>query len=105
MFISLNKIQILTFLRGITKLLGHAIAQAVSRWLATTAARVWQLRFVVNKVVLGRAFSEYFSFPCQSSFHQILQHHNHPRHVQQAIQGPMCRVDPVPAPHYCKAVH
>jgi hypothetical protein len=32
----------------------------------------------VDKVVLGRVFSEYFGFPCQSSFHQILHHHNHP---------------------------
>jgi hypothetical protein len=34
--------------------------------------------FVVDKVVLGRVFSEYFGFPCQSSFNQILYHHNHP---------------------------
>jgi hypothetical protein len=26
--------------------------------------------------VLGQVFSEYFCFPCQSSFHQFL--HNHP---------------------------
>jgi hypothetical protein len=32
--------------------------------------------FVVDKVVLGQVFSEYFRFPCQSSFHQLL--HNHP---------------------------
>jgi hypothetical protein len=25
--------------------------------------------FVVDKVALGQVFSEYFSFPCQSSFH------------------------------------
>jgi hypothetical protein len=31
---------------------------------------------VVDKVVLGQDFSEYFGFPCQSSFHQLL--HNHP---------------------------
>jgi hypothetical protein len=28
-------------------------------------------------VALGRVFSEYFGFPRQSSFHQILHHHNH----------------------------
>jgi hypothetical protein len=28
--------------------------------------------FVVDKVALGQVFSEYFSFPCQSSFHQFL---------------------------------
>jgi hypothetical protein len=32
--------------------------------------------FVVDKVALGQVFSEYFSFPCQSSFHQLL--HNQP---------------------------
>jgi hypothetical protein len=32
---------------------------------------------VVDKVALARVFSEYFGFPCQSSFHQILHHHNH----------------------------
>jgi hypothetical protein len=34
------------------------------------------VRFVVDKVVLGQVFSEYFGFPCHSSFHQLL--HNHP---------------------------
>jgi hypothetical protein len=29
--------------------------------------------FVVDKVALGQVFSEYFGFPCQSSFHQLLQ--------------------------------
>jgi hypothetical protein len=65
---------------------GRAIAQAVSRWLPTAAARVrsrvWQMGFVVDKVPLGQVFSEYFGFPCQSSFHQILHHHNHPEQVQ-----------------------
>jgi hypothetical protein len=38
--------------------------------------------FVVDKVALGQGFSEYFGFPCQSSFHQILHHHNHLGQVQ-----------------------
>jgi hypothetical protein len=29
--------------------------------------------FVVDKVVLGQVFSEYFGFPCHSLFHQLLQ--------------------------------
>jgi hypothetical protein len=29
--------------------------------------------FVVDKVALGQVFSEYFGFPCQISFHQLLQ--------------------------------
>jgi hypothetical protein len=33
--------------------------------------------FVVDKAALEQLFSEYFGFPCQS-FHQFLQHHNHP---------------------------
>jgi hypothetical protein len=41
-----------------------------------------QVGFVVDKVALGRDFSEYFGFPCQSSFHQILHHYNHPWQVQ-----------------------
>jgi hypothetical protein len=28
--------------------------------------------FVVDKVALGQVFSEYFGFPCQSSFQQLL---------------------------------
>jgi hypothetical protein len=66
--------------------MGRAIAQAISRWLPTAAARVraqvWQVGFVVDKVALGQIFSECFGFPCQSSFHQILHHHNHPGQVQ-----------------------
>jgi hypothetical protein len=27
--------------------------------------------FVVDKAALGQVFSEYFDFPCQSSFHQF----------------------------------
>jgi hypothetical protein len=52
--------------------LGRAVAQAVSRWLLTAAVQVRILAehvgFVVDKVVLGQVFSEYFGFPCQSSF-------------------------------------
>jgi hypothetical protein len=31
----------------------------------------------MDKVALGQVFSEYFGFPCQSSFHQLLQKHTH----------------------------
>jgi hypothetical protein len=31
--------------------------------------------FVVDKMALVQVFSEYFGFPCQSTFHQLL--HNH----------------------------
>jgi hypothetical protein len=67
-------------------LLGCAIAQAVSRWLPTAAARVrtrsGHAGFVVDKVALGQVFSNYFRFPYQSSFHKILHPHNHPEQVQ-----------------------
>jgi hypothetical protein len=33
--------------------------------------------FVVNKVALGQVSSEYFAFPCKSSFHQLLHKHPH----------------------------
>jgi uncharacterized membrane protein YkoI len=33
--------------------------------------------FVVDKVSLGQVCSEYFGFPCQSSFHQLLHNHYH----------------------------
>jgi hypothetical protein len=36
--------------------------------------------FVVNKIALGHVFSEYFGFPYQSSFHQLL-HNNHIYHL------------------------
>jgi hypothetical protein len=61
---------------------GRAIAQAVSRWIPTAEARVrdrtQQVGFMMIKVALGQVFSEYFGFPCQSSFYQFLHHQNHP---------------------------
>jgi hypothetical protein len=71
------------------KKFGHAIAKAVNHWLLTAAAqvraRVWQVGFVVDKVVSGQVFSEYFGFPCQDhSFHQLLHHHNHPGQLAEA---------------------
>jgi hypothetical protein len=51
---------------------GRAIAQAVSRWLPTAAARV-RSRVWSSGICGGQSGG----FPCQSSFHQLL--HNHPR--------------------------
>jgi hypothetical protein len=60
---------------------GRTIAQAVSRWLPTSAARVrarlGHVGFVVDRVALGHVFSEYFGFPCQYLFHQLLLHNHH----------------------------
>jgi hypothetical protein len=39
--------------------------------------RSGQVGFVVDKVALGQVFSQYFGFPCQSSFHQLLHSHPH----------------------------
>jgi hypothetical protein len=67
-------------------LIGRAIAKAVRRWLPTpeawVRARSGLVGFVVDEVARGQVFSEYFGFPCQSSFHQILHLHNHPGQVQ-----------------------
>jgi hypothetical protein len=60
----------------------RATTQAVSLWLPTAAARVWQVGFRADKVALGQVFSEYFGFPCQSSFQQIIHHHKHLGQVQ-----------------------
>jgi hypothetical protein len=59
----------------------RAIAQVVSRRLPTAAARVrtrsGNVGFVVAKVALGQVFYEYFGFPCQFSFYQLLRNHPH----------------------------
>jgi hypothetical protein len=52
--------------------------------------------FVVDKVALGQVFSENFDFPCQFSFHQILDHHNHPGQVADVPSGPRLES----TPHY-----
>jgi hypothetical protein len=44
---------------------------------ARVRVRAGHVGFVVDKAALGQVFSEYFGFPCQSSFHQYLNHHNH----------------------------
>jgi hypothetical protein len=61
--------------------IGRAIVEAVSRRLPTDRSGFepgsLHVGFVVDKVTLGQVFFEYFGFPCQSSFHQFLHHHNH----------------------------
>jgi hypothetical protein len=69
---------------------GRAIAEAVSRWLFSAAARVrdlvWQVRFVMDKVASGQVFSEYFGFPCLNrSFHHLLHHHNHSGQTRRGL--------------------
>jgi hypothetical protein len=59
----------------------EAIGQAVNRRLSIVAAwfepRSDHVGFVVNRVVLGWVFSEYFGFPCQLSFHRLFHIHHH----------------------------
>jgi hypothetical protein len=56
--------------------------------------------FVVDKVALAQVFSEYFCFPFQSSFHQLLHNHHHPSSGAGTIgqQWPTYQVDSV-SPH------
>jgi hypothetical protein len=63
--------------------------------LRISHARLGHVGFVMDKVALEQVFSEYFGFPCQSFFHQILHHYNHQGHVQLANWWPKCRVEPV----------
>jgi hypothetical protein len=49
---------------------------------ARVRVRAEHVVFVVEKLVLGQVSSEYFGFSCQSSFHQFLNHHNHPGRAQ-----------------------
>jgi hypothetical protein len=56
--------------------------------------------FVVDKEAMGQVFSEYFGFPCQSSFHQFLHHHTHLGLAQQAIGGRSAEWNLVSTPHY-----
>jgi hypothetical protein len=65
----------------------------------TTDPGSGQVGFVVDKVVPGQVFSEYFGFPWQSLFHRIILHpHNHPGQAQEDSKWPRCRVDPVWTP-------
>jgi hypothetical protein len=56
---------------------GRTIAQAFLQWRPGFEPRSGHLRFVVDIVALGQVFSEYFDFPCQFSFHQLLQNLHH----------------------------
>jgi hypothetical protein len=50
--------------------------------------RLGHVRFVVDKVLLWQVFSQYFSFPCQFSFHQMLHtHHLSPGCYNRPVSG------------------
>jgi hypothetical protein len=64
--------------------------------------------FVVDKVALGQVFSEYFGFPCQSSFHRLLHNHHHLSTGAGTIgqQWPTYQVDSVsPHPNKLKKIN
>jgi hypothetical protein len=79
---------------------GRAIAQAVSRWLPTAAARVRSCGICGRQSGIGQVFSEYFGFPFQSSLHQLLHNHHHRSSGAGTIgqQWPTYQVDSV-SPH------
>jgi hypothetical protein len=69
----------------------RAIAEAVSRWLPTAAARVrarvWRVGFVVDKVASRQVFSEYFGSPAINRlFHHFLHHHSQPGQLAGALR-------------------
>jgi hypothetical protein len=78
---------------------GRTIAQAVSRWLPPWRPgfdlRSSHVGFVVDRVALGQVSSEYFRFPCQSPFYQLLHNHHHLSSGAGTIgkQWPMYQVD------------
>jgi hypothetical protein len=58
--------------------LQHKAAPYLKRLVAVFPPRRFdQVGFLVDKVALGQVFSEYFGFPCQSSFHQLFHNHHH----------------------------
>jgi hypothetical protein len=77
---------------------GRAIAQAVSRWLPTAAARVrfrvWSSGNCGGQSGAGAGFLRVLRFSCQTSFHQILHKNNHPgqaticQSVAAVLSGP-----------------
>jgi hypothetical protein len=75
----------LAFEGCVIRVVGRVVAQAVSRWFSTAAARVRTglslVGFVVDEATLGQVFSEYFGFPCHA-FHRLLHTHHHPGLVQ-----------------------
>jgi hypothetical protein len=50
----------------------------------------------MDKAALEQVFSEYFGFPCQSSFHQFLHHYNHPGLAQLVTGGRSAKWTPPP---------
>jgi hypothetical protein len=71
----------------------RAIAQVISRWLPTAAARVMSghVGFVVDKIALGQVFSKYLGFPYRS-FHRLLHAYHHPSSGTDTVEELMADV-------------
>jgi hypothetical protein len=65
----------LIFFTQTVGLLGRGISPSQGRYLFKPGSS--HVVFVVEEVALGQVFSEYFGFPCHSSFHQFLHNHHH----------------------------
>jgi hypothetical protein len=69
---------------------GRAIAEAVSRWLPTAAARVrarvWSSGICGGQSGAGADFLRVLRFPCHS-FHNILRPHNHLGRYNRPVSG------------------
>jgi hypothetical protein len=55
-----------------------------------------------KKVALKEVFSEYFGFPCQSSFYQFLHNHHHLSSGAGTINRPVVAAVPKAPPHKLK---
>jgi hypothetical protein len=83
-----------------TTLVGHgrATAEAVSRWLPTAAARVWQVGFVVTKW-LRAGYLRVLQYPLPKPFiPQTSPSSQLPGAGTLGQEWPQCRVDPVWTP-------
>jgi hypothetical protein len=58
---------------------------------------------MVDKVALGQVFSEYFGFPCESSFHQFFHNHHDLSSGTGAIGQQVAAVPKVPPRNLKKA--
>jgi hypothetical protein len=74
---------------------GLAIAQAgLPSRRPGIGSRSGYVRFVVDKVGMEQALSEYFGFPCQFSFHRLLHTHHHHLSSGAGTVGPIVIIVP-----------
>jgi hypothetical protein len=78
-FLPLSEAEIQDLLHPDQANLGYFLVwfQSLQLPLTQSESPLAHVGFVVDKVALGQVFSEYFGFPCRSSFHQLLHNHLH----------------------------